>query len=110
MLKFNDIVSADVTVTVEGKKATAKIGKCGKSLTVTLTAKADASIEIAMENCTYLKNENKKQALTNVISKFQMSTDYKGMLFGGFVKGTKDIPSNISDDFAGPIKEILALD
>ena len=37
-----------------------------------------------------------------------MSTDYKGLLFNGFVKGEKDIP-NVSDDFKGPIEEILKM-
>ncbi len=110
VVKFKDIVSADIAVTVNGRKANAKVKACGKTLEVTVLAKADANIEINLENCVYLKNENKKQALTGVISKFQMSTDYKGILFGGFVKGDKPLPSNISDDFAGPIKEILALD
>ena len=61
-----------------------------------------------LQNCIYLQNEDKKQALTRVISKFQMSTDYKGLLFNGFIKGEKDIP-NVSDDFKGPIEEILKM-
>ena len=61
-----------------------------------------------LENCTYLKNDDEKKLLTNVISKFQMSTDYKGMVFGGFIKGG-ELPSKISDDFRGPIEEILKL-
>ena len=65
VLKFNDIVSADITVTVDGKKAAAAIKKCGKTLEVTVTAKPDSTVEVEMENCTYLQNENKKVALTN---------------------------------------------
>ena len=61
-----------------------------------------------LENCTYLENEDKKKALTNVISKFQMSTDYKGMVFGSFIKGG-ELPSSISKDFEGPIKEITEM-
>ncbi len=110
VLKFNDIVAADVSVIVDGKKSAAAVKKCGKTLQVTVTAKPDSTVEIEMTDCTYLQNESKKVALTNVISKFQMSTDYKAMVFGAFIRGEKGIPSSISDDFAGPIKEILAMD
>ena len=88
----------------------AKAEKDGDTIKITVCAKAVSDIKIALNNCVYLENKNKKQELTKVISKFQMSTDYKGMLFGAFIKGDKGIPANISDDFAGPIKEILALD
>ena len=82
--------------------------KEGKTLVVTVAAKTNAKVELVLENCTYLKNDDEKKLLTNVISKFQMSTDYKGMVFGGFIKGG-ELPSKISDDFRGPIEEILKL-
>ncbi|MBQ5904741.1 MAG: hypothetical protein IIW88_02615, partial [Clostridia bacterium] len=63
---------------------------------------------IKLADCTFLENEDKKQALTRVISKFQMSTDYKGMLFNGFIQGKKGIP-DVQDDFKGPIEEILKM-
>ena len=109
VLRFKDIVSADVKVTVGGKEAKAEVKKCGKTLQVTVSAKTSANVDVSLENCTYLQNEDKKQAVTRVISKFQMSTDYKGMLFGGFIKGMKELP-NVSDDFRGPIEEILRMD
>jgi hypothetical protein len=34
-----------------------------------------------------------------------MSTDVKGFMFGGFIKGEKAL-GNVSDDFRGPIEEI----
>ena len=108
IVKFKDIVKADVTVTVNGKEAQFKLRKCGKSLELTVSARNTQKVEVKLNNCTYLQNEDKKQALTRVISKFQMSTDYKGLLFNGFVKGEKDIP-NVSDDFKGPIEEILKM-
>ena len=108
ILKFKDIVKADVTVTVNGKEVEPKLRKCGKSLELTVSARNTQTVEVKLSDCTYLQNEDKKQALTRVISKFQMSTDYKGLLFNGFVKGEKDIP-NVSDDFKGPIEEILKM-
>ncbi|MBR3948268.1 MAG: DUF5110 domain-containing protein [Clostridia bacterium] len=108
IVKFKDIVKADVTVTVNGKEVEPKLRKCGKSLELTVSARNTQTVEVKLSDCTYLQNEDKKQTLTRVISKFQMSTDYKGLLFNGFVKGEKDIP-NVSDDFKGPIEEILKM-
>ncbi len=108
VIKFKDIVSGNVTVTVNGKEVEPKLRKCGKSLELTVSARNTQTVEVKLSDCTYLQNEDKKQALTRVISKFQMSTDYKGLLFNGFVKGEKDIP-NVSDDFKGPIEEILKM-
>ena len=108
ILKFRDITAADVTVMTNGKAAKFDMRKEGKTVEITVTAKPSSTIEINLENCVYLENEDKKKALTNVISKFQMSTDYKGMLFGAFIKGEKELP-NVSKDFAGPIEEILKL-
>jgi hypothetical protein len=37
-----------------------------------------------------------------------MSTDYKGILFNGFISGG-EFPARLSKDFEGPIEEILKL-
>ena len=108
MIKLRDITSADVSVTVAGRSVNAEVKKEGRTLVVTVAAKTTAKVELTLENCTYLKNEDEKKLLTNVISKFQMSTDYKGMVFGSFIKGG-ELPSKLSDDFRGPIEEILNL-
>ena len=108
IIKFKDIVKADVSVTIGGKEAKAEVKKCGKSLQVTVSAKNTATVEVKLADCTFLENEDKKPALTRVISKFQMSTDYKGMLFNGFIKGEKEMPK-VSEDFSGPIEEILKM-
>ena len=107
--RFKDITNADVTVKVGGKEVKYEVKKVGKTLDVTLTAKADAKIEITLENCIWLENIDKKIALTNVISKFQMSTDVKGFMFGSFIKDEKPLGISVSDDFRGPIEEIEKL-
>ena len=96
-------------MTVGSKEAKAEVKKSGKTLEVTLSAKPDAKIRIALENCVFLENEDKKTALTRVISKFQTSSEVKAVVYGAFIKGEKDIPSGISADFRGPIEEILNL-
>ncbi len=107
VLKFKDIVSGDVSITVNGRKVKGEV-KEGKTLEVAVSAKATASVEIIIENCTYLTNPDKKQELIRTISKYQMSTDRKGMIFGAFIKGTKPMP-NVSPELEGPLTEILNL-
>jgi len=102
-VKFKDIVSGNVTV----NGADAVVNTCG-TLEVKFTAKAEATVEITLENCDYLRNGEMKPMLTNVISKFQMSTDKKGMVYNSFIKNKKSVP-NVAKDFRGPIEEIMNL-
>ncbi|MBQ2903227.1 MAG: DUF5110 domain-containing protein [Clostridia bacterium] len=108
IFKFKDIVSADAAVTVDGNSYDAKIEKIGGTLEITVKAKAVSDIKIILSNCVYLKNKEEKQELIKLISKFQMSTDKKGMIYTSFVKNGKALPS-VSKEFAGPIKEIRSL-
>ncbi len=108
IVKFKDIVSADASVTVDGAVCDAKTEKDGDTIRITVCAKAVSDIKIALCNCVYLENKNEKQELTSVISKFQMSTDKKGMIYNSFIKKGKSLPS-VSKEFAGPIKEIQEL-
>ncbi len=108
IFKFKDIVSADAAVTVDGAKYDADAEKIGDTIEIAVAAKAVADINIALENCVFLENKNEKQELTRVISKFQMSTDKKGMIYNSFIKEGRKMPS-VAKEFAGPIKEIQEL-
>lgn len=103
VVKFKDITDGKVSVNTDSAKVTNN-----GALEVTVTAKADASIEITVEDCAYLVNADKKQELTRVISKFQMSTDRKGKMFNDFIKNGKPL-KNIPKYFKEPIEEILKL-
>ncbi len=105
---FKDVVSADCIVTVDGKRAKSAVSKCGKGICVTVTAKSAAKVKVMLSDCEYLTNEDEKTLLVRTVSKFQMSTDRKGMIFNGFVNGKKKMP-RVNDDFAGPIEEIKNL-
>ena len=107
VIKFKDIVSADASVTVDGAVYDAKAEKVGNTIEIAVAAKAVSDIKIVLNNCIYLENMNEKQEITRVISKFQMSTDLKGMRFAGMLKNGK-IP-NVHKDFAQPLEEILKL-
>ncbi len=105
---FKDIVSADVIVTIGGKRAKTELTKCGKGICVSVTAGADEKIKVMLSNCIALTNEDEKVLLTRTISKYQMSTDRKGFMFGSIVKGKKKI-SSVAEEFAGPLEEIKKL-
>ncbi len=108
VIKFKDIVKGDVSVKINGKKGNAEISTDGDTLEVTVSAKNSSKIEISVEDCEYLKNDDMKKELTLVISKFQMSTDRKAMIFNDFIRNGKELPK-VSKDFEGPIREILEL-
>ena len=103
-VSFKDIVSGDVTV--NGEKAEAKT--VNGTLSVTVTAGSEDTTEITVENCEYLKNTDRRQALIHTVAKFQTLNDTKNK-FNKMLK-TGKIPAGISKEFAGPIKEIFALD
>jgi hypothetical protein len=65
-------------------------------------------VEITFENCEYLANKPKRQALIETIAKYQMGNDKKGMLFTDFLNKEKPLPP-MAENFSGPIEEILAL-
>ena len=107
-LFFKDIVNAEITVKVNGRKRALKTEN-GKTITILLEGIAPTDkVEIEFLDCVYLTNIDKKQALVETISKYQMSTDKKGLLFTEFLKTEKALPP-MADNFSGPIEEILAL-
>ena len=61
-----------------------------------------------MQDCTHLTNKDRRKDLTETIAKFQMTNDYKGMIFTDFLDSEKGLPP-LAEDFIGPIKEILKL-
>ena len=105
---FKDIVSAACAVTVNGKEINAAVEPRGRGIAVTVKAGAAAQIDVSLTDCAYLANEDKKTLVTRTVSKFQMSTDKKGLLFGAFAQGKAKMP-NLSQDFTGPLAEIEAM-
>ena len=108
MLKFKDIVSGDVQVKVNGKSVNADIAKRKGTLEITVNITPSSKVEITISDCEYLANRDKKKELTETISKFQMGTDFKGMLFKDILDEDKSFPL-VSEDYMGPIKEIIKL-
>ena len=102
VIKLKDIVKGDISANVDYTASN------DDTLEIKITASPDATVEITIDNCEYLQNKDMKKELTNVISKFQMSTDKKGMIFGKFIKNDAPL-KKVDKDFKGPIEEILNL-
>ena len=100
------LVIQEGNVTVNGEKVETKT--VNGTLSITVTAGAEDTTEITVENCAYLKNMERRQALIHTVAKFQTLNDTKNK-FNKMLK-TGRIPAGISKEFAGPIKEIFALD
>ncbi len=108
-LKFRDVVSGTVSVKINGKEKQAETtGENGTVCVYLKNIKVTDKAEIEITTCDYLVNVNKKDALTEVISKYQMSNDRKGRLFNDFVLKEKPLPL-LSEDLQGPLLEILSL-
>ena len=106
---FKDVVGADITLKVNGRKRSAKLSDEYSTLTVILEGiSPEDKVEIVLAECEYLVNQDKKQALTETIAKYQMGNDKKGLLFTEFLKSEKALPP-MAENFSGPIEEILAL-
>ncbi len=105
---FKDIVGADVNVKVNGRTRKADVKKCGGVLCVCISIAPTDAVEITLSDADYLKNRDKKQELTETIAKYQMTNDYKGMIFTDFLKTEKALPP-LAETYTGPIKEILRL-
>ena len=106
-VKFGDITGGKVSVTVDGAEYDAEVKNNGK-LEVTVTAKADSTVEIAVSDCDFLANRPERELLIETVAKFQMGNDKKSMMFKKLLDNTKKIPS-VSKDMAQPIEEILKL-
>jgi alpha-glucosidase (family GH31 glycosyl hydrolase) len=110
-LVFDDISKAEtITVKVNGRiKEIAPTHTDGKTLLKLTGVPVTAKTEIAFSGITARENRDKQLLITEVLSKYQMTTVAKSMLFGGFAKDiTKPFPSHDAALY-GPVKEIFQM-
>lgn len=109
VLKFRDIVKGNVSVKVNNREKAFNMGTENGTLVITVeNVKPDDKLEVTLLTCDFLANVDKKDALIETISKYQMNNDTKGALFTDFVLKEKNLPP-VADNFSGPIEEILEL-
>ena len=108
-LVFDDISKAEaISVKVNGRvREIMPIHTNGKTLLKLTGVPVTAKTEIAFSGITARENRDKQLLITEVLSKYQMTTVAKSMLFGGFAKDiTKPFPSHDAALY-GPVKEIF---
>lgn len=109
-LRFQDVCTTqDISVTVEDKAYKAKCEKDGRGMLVHLEHVLPSNkIIVVLKNVTVYQNVDKKEALIELISKFQISSNKKGKVYTDFVNNPNGkIPG--SKRFKPLIQEILDL-
>lgn len=96
-LVFKDVVKADISTNAEGaeiKENTVALFYDGKDVTV------------SAKNCVFTENPPFRDALIDLVSKFQGNNMKKAATFGRFLKDKDASMLFIRRCFAGPIKEL----
>ena len=108
-LVFDDVSSAkEITVKVSGRKRpVVPEYKGGKTVVTLLSVPADADIEVEFKAFEIRKNPCKKEAVGELLSKYQMPTIFKQAVFTSFMKDLSK-PFPLSDiALKGPVEEVL---
>ena len=109
-LSFKDVASCDAIIVRKGEKELSLTSKTKNFVSVDIyKAKCNEEIEIELVNYVPATNQDKMEALVNVISKFQGSNDLKKKKFMPFIKDPFNQKIPCKAPFRGPIEEILAL-
>ena len=107
---FEDITDAEsVTVTLNGKEANAEISKHGNKVKVYLKGVSPKStVEINLENTKIKVNRDKKEAVIELVTKYQLPVAYKRTKFNSFLNNLSKLPS-CDECLRGPLNEILEM-
>ncbi len=109
-LTFKDVAVCDSIIVRKGEKELVLTSKTNNLVSVDIyKAKCNEEIEVELVNYIPAKNQDKTEALVEVISKFQGNNNIKSIQYNGFIKNpsNKKIPAIYP--FRGPIEEILSL-
>ena len=108
-LSFRDIVNANVVVAVNGKEKDCKVIKDNGYVGVLLKeVYPEDSVKITLSNVEVLKNVDRREALIELVSKYQLNNNIKPAMFGAYVDG-KTNTLKVKKCFREPIEEIEKL-
>lgn len=108
-LSFRDIVDANVVVAVNGKEKECKVLRDNGYVSVLLNEiYPEDSVKITLSNTAVLKNTDRKEALIELVSKYQLNNNIKPTMFGAYVDG-KTNTLKVKKCFREPIEEIEKL-
>lgn len=107
-LQFKDIVKAEkVSVTVNGNPSEYETIN-GDTLTIAISDILPTDeVIVELEHIEQLRNEDVRESLINLISKFQMDNNKKKNVFTKFIDSPYSMKIPCKEPFKGPIEEIL---
>lgn len=107
-LQFKDIVKAEkISVTVNGSPREYETIN-GDTVTIAVSDIIPTDkVIVELEQIEHLKNEDVREALINLISKFQIDNNKKKNVFTKFIDSPYTMRIPCKEPFKGPIEEIL---
>ncbi len=108
-LSFRDIVDANVIATVNGVEKECEILKDSGYIRIELKEiYPEDCVKITLSNVKVLKNVERREALIELVSKYQLNNNIKPAMFGAYVDG-KTNTLKVKKCFREPIEEIEKL-
>lgn len=109
-LIFEDISKAEsIVVTVNGKSEKFELIEKNNKLTVKINGiTPKCTVEIHLDGTKARENISKREAVIDLITKYQLSVNYKKLKFDPFLKNMSKIPS-CDDCFKGPLEEVIKM-
>ena len=106
-LVFEDISSADISVTANGKESKFEAEEKQNRLYITLNnITSKSTTEIVLDNVKIRENADKKEQIINLITKYQLSVSYKQVKFTKFLKNINGKLPSCDACIAEPIIEV----
>ena len=106
-LVFEDISSADISVTANGKESKFEAEEKQNRLYITLNnITSKSTTEIVLDNVKIRENADKKEHIINLITKYQLSVSYKQVKFTKFLKNINGKLPSCDACIAEPIIEV----
>ncbi len=106
-LVFEDISSADISVTANGKESKFEAEEKQNRLYITLNnITSKSTTEIVLDNVKMRENADKKEQIINLITKYQLSVSYKQVKFTKFLKNINGKLPSCDACIAEPIIEV----
>lgn len=104
---FEDISDAEINVTVNEKEANfSSKKKCGKIYVSVNGITPKSEIRILLSNTKSRANKDKKEQIIDLITKYQLSVNYKLVKFSKFLKNIDGKLPSCDDCLAEPIIEV----
>lgn len=109
-LIFEDVADAEnVSISINGKEAKYELIKADRKIRILLKGISPKSlVEIRLEKITARFSRDKKEAIIELVTKYQLPVAYKKAKFEPFLKNMSKLPG-CEDALKGPLNEVLKM-